>query len=169
MIFLSGPAINRFCTWLDQTSMSQYIQIHTWVIPSVQTVHILAIASVMASALLIDLRLLGIFGRDQSLQSVCKRFLPVIWVALPILLVTGTILIIGEPARALKNPVFQLKIVLILAAIALTGYFQYRLTQNPDRYDPAKGVRAKALLIAIPSLALWIGIVLAGRWIAYVL
>ena len=42
-------AIDNFCSWLDQTPLSQAIQSTPWVIPAVQTVHILAIAAVMSS------------------------------------------------------------------------------------------------------------------------
>jgi len=99
---------------------------------------------------MLDLRLLGIVGRDQPLGRVTNRFRPVIWWTLPILLVTGVVMIIGEPARSLANPVFQLKMLLLLAAIAVTAAFH-----------------KESRIIAIVSLSLWVGIVFAGRWIAY--
>jgi len=105
---------------------------------------------VMSSVLMLDLRLLGIFGADQPLARVTSRFRPVIWWTLPILLATGVVMIIGEPARSLANPVFQLKMLLLLAAITVTAALH-------------KGSR----IIAIASLLLWVGIVFAGRWIAY--
>jgi hypothetical protein len=73
----------------------------------------------------------------------------VIWWALPVLLATGAIMIIGEPVRSLANPVFQLKMALLLSAIAVF------LLPFKNR------------IVATLSLSLWIGIVFAGRWIAY--
>jgi hypothetical protein len=143
-------ALDRFCSWLEQTPLSQAIQSTSWVVPAVQTIHILAIAAVMSSVLMLDLRLLGVVGTDQPLARVTSRFRPVIWWTLPILLATGAVMIIGEPARSLANSVFQLKMLLLLAAIAVTAAFH-------------KGPR----IVAVLSLALWIGIVFAGRWIAY--
>ena len=143
-------ALDRFCSWLEQTPLSQAIQSTAWVVPAVQTIHILAIAAVMSSVLMLDLRLLGIVGGDQPLARVTSRFRPVIWWTLPILLATGAVMIIGEPARSLANSVFQLKMLLLLAAIAVTAAFH-------------KGPR----IVAVLSLSLWIGIVFAGRWIAY--
>jgi len=104
----------------------------------------------MSSVLMLDLRLLGMVGRDQPLERVTSRFRPVIWWTLPILLATGVVMIIGEPARSLANPVFQLKMLLLLAAIAVTA-----------------GLHKDSRIIAILSLSLWVGIVFAGRWIAY--
>ena len=143
-------ALDRFCSWLEQTPLSQAIQAAGWVVPTVQTIHILAIAAVMSSVLMLDLRLLGMVGRDQPLERVSARFRPVIWWALPVLLATGIVMIIGEPARSLANPVFQLKMLLLLAAIAVTA-----------------GLHKDSRIIAILSLSLWVGIVFAGRWIAY--
>jgi hypothetical protein len=160
-------SLDRFCLWLEATPWSQTIQSTAWIVPAVQTVHILAIATVAGSALMMNLRLLGLVGLDQPVERFSSRFLPVIWWALPVLFVTGVIMIIGEPARALKNPFFQLKMGLLIAALAVTAFYQLRLTRGGDRFNPATGGRGAALLIAIPSLALWTGIVFAGRWIAY--
>jgi len=143
-------ALDKFCSWLEQTPLSQTIQSTSWVVPTVQTIHILAIAAVMSSVLMLDLRLLGVVGTDQPLARVTSRFRPVIWWTLPILLATGAVMIIGEPARSLANSVFQLKMLLLLAAIGVTAAFH----QGPR-------------IVAVLSLALWIGIVFAGRWIAY--
>src|SRR5713101_1895947 len=130
-------SLNRFCLWLEQTSWSQAIQTTAWIVPAVQTVHILAIATVVSSALMINLRLIGLVGLDQPVKRFSARFLPVIWWALPILLVTGVIMIIGEPARALKNPFFQLKMGLLIAALGVTAFYQLRLNRGGDRYDLA--------------------------------
>jgi hypothetical protein len=52
---------------------------------------------------------------------------------------------------------------LLLAAMAVTALHQLRLAR---RHALPNG-RGTALLIALPSLALWAAIVFAGRWIAY--
>jgi hypothetical protein len=164
---MAVSALGRFCQWLEQTDPSQFIQKAGWVVPSVQTVHILAISAVAGSALILNLRLMGVLCTGQSLQSVAKRFAPVIWWSLPVLLATGTILTIGEPGRELLNPMFRIKMVLILGAMTLLAFFQTRLSRDPRRFDGAAG-RGAAFAIALASLLLWTGVVIAGRLIAYV-
>ncbi len=165
---MAVSALGSFCQWLEQTSLSQLIQGAGWVVPTVQTVHILAISAVAGAALIINLRLMGVICKDQKIRSISKRFGPVIWWSLPILLLTGVVLTIGEPARELLNPVFRLKIMLIFAAMALLAHFQSGVRRHPDRYESAHGGRGAAFLIAVPSLMLWAGIIFAGRWIAYI-
>jgi Family of unknown function (DUF6644) len=138
-----------------------------WVVPTVQTIHILAIAVVVSSVLMIDLRLIGLFWADRPLSRVSSRFLPLVWWPLLVLLATGAIMIIAEPARSLKNPAFQLKMSVLLAALAVTGLFQFLQRRNRAFGDLRYGSRATAAAVAIVSMLLWSAIVFAGRWIAY--
>ena len=162
-----AKSLNVICAWIEQTPLSQTIQVTNWIVPTVQTVHILAIAVVAGSALMIDLRLIGAYGADQPLRNVSSRFLPFVWWPLLILLATGAIMIIGEPSRSLKNPAFQLKMMLLVAAIIVTGLFQFLLRRDPAFGNPDARRRGVAVPIAVLSMLLWSGIIFAGRWIAY--
>jgi hypothetical protein len=157
--------IKEFADWLYQTAASGLIQNNFWVIPTVQTVHIVSIAVVMTSMAMLDLRLLGLAGRRQSLTAVAERFLPWTWVALVVLLCSGTLLIIGEPPRELESPVFWVKMGLLACALVITGTFQTVLRRRNGFWERHRGL---AGLVAVVSLTLWVGIVAAGRWIAYV-
>jgi hypothetical protein len=161
-------SLDSFCNWLAATSVSQTIQTIDWIIPAVQTIHILAVAAVVTSALMINLRLLGIRRNDQSVAGVAQRFLPFIWWPLPALLATGAVLIVAEPARALENPVFLLKMALLLAAAGVTLACQLPIRRNATFWELSSGRRRAAKLVALASIPLWIAIVCAGRWIAYV-
>lgn len=160
-------SLNAICVWIDQTPLSQAIQVTNWVVPAVQTVHILAIAVVASSALMIDLRLIGLFWADRPMKDVSSRFLPFVWWPLLILFATGAIMIISEPARSLKNPAFQLKMVLLVAALIVTGLIQFFRRRNTGFGDLSPGPHPVAVTVAVISLALWSAIIFAGRWIAY--
>jgi hypothetical protein len=154
--------------WLATTSLSLTIQNVTWIIPLVQTIHILCVAAVFSSVLMVDLRLLRLVQRAQPLSSVTSRFLSWLWVFLGILLITGSLLIIGEPERSLLNPAFLLKMAMLIAVIFITVLIARPLRTNEGFWEASFGRQAAAKLIAIVSLALWSGIIFAGRWIAYV-
>ncbi len=162
------PSLDSFCDRLSASALSQAIQSTDWVIPTVQTVHILAVAAVMSSILMFDLRLIGVRSRRESVVAVAARFIPVVWYGLPILLVTGGILIIAEPARALQNPVFILKMTLILLAAGLTLVSQVPLRRDQGFWEASLSRRRLARLVGGLSLPIWVAIVFAGRWIAYV-
>jgi hypothetical protein len=161
---MKTKALLDFCEAVDATALSQAIQAAKWVVPLVQTIHILAIAALLSSVLMINLRLLGANSRDQTLARVCARFRPVVWWSLPVLLVSGLILIIGEPARSLTNPFFQLKMGLLITVLIVTVLSQRPLNRDTAFWDDRVAI---GRAVAILSLLLWSGIVFAGRWIAY--
>jgi hypothetical protein len=160
-------SLHTFTEWLANTPFSQLIQNVSWIIPAVQSVHIVCIAIVMGSVALIDLRLLGVTARSQSISNLTSRLLPWVWVALVILLCSGAILAIGEPVRSLENPAFQAKMLMLLCVGSLTFFFQRMVRSDTAFWELSPARRATAKLTAIVSLLLWVGIVFAGRWIAY--
>ena len=160
--------VARFCDWLSLTPISMFIQTVQWIIPMVQSVHILAIAIVMSSVIMVDLRLLGLVGQGQTISSLSRRFLPWVWWSLLVLLVTGIVLITAEPRRDLLNPVFQAKMTLLAAAMIVTAAFQRAVRRNMQAWDDAPERRRGAWITATTSLLLWAAIVGCGRWIAYV-
>jgi len=165
---MSSHALKSWCDWLAATAASQRIQSTEWIIPATQTVHILAVAAVLTSALIIDLRLLGLLWRDQPVDAVIRRLAPFIWWPLPLLAATGSTLIVAEPARALLNPVFYLKMGLLVAAAGVTLSCQMPLRRDARFWERSTARYRGARLMALASLPLWVGVVFAGRWIAYV-
>ena len=71
--------LSEFSKWLAATPLSHVIQTTKWVIPALQTIHILSVAVVFSSAVLVDLRLWRLLNRDVPLPDVARRFLPMIW------------------------------------------------------------------------------------------
>ena len=134
----------------------------------VQSVHILAIAIVMSSVVVVDLRLMGLMGHSQSITGMTRRFIPWVWWALAALLLSGVVLITAEPRRDLLNPVFQAKMVLVVVAIAVTVVFQETVRRNVEFWDLSPSRRTGAWVTAVASLLVWTAIVGCGRWIAYV-
>ena len=159
--------LHAFAEWLSQTQISQVVQNVSWIIPSVQSIHILCIAIVMSAVVMVDLRLLGVIGRGQPTAAYISRFLTWIWPTLAVLLVTGSILITGEPGRSLENPAFQTKMVLLILAMITTAVLQRPTFKDPAYWELTTGHRMSARVLAVISLLLWVGIVFAGRWIAY--
>ncbi len=158
----------EFVTWLAGTSASEQIQKALWLIPLVQSVHILAVAMLGSAVLMVDLRILGVSGGAVSMQQTAHRFLPWIWWGLVVLAATGAVLIIGEPKRSLINPAFQLKMLMILIGIVITLGFQHALRQHAANWDDNARGRTVTHALAVFTMVLWIAIAIAGRWIAYV-
>ena len=153
--------IATFSDWLSNTAPSQFIQVTNWIIPTMQTIHILCIALLLSAAVLVDLRSFGAGLRSETLTQVADRFVPKIWGCLPVLLVTGLILIVAEPGRTLGNPAFYVKMISLLLVIGVTLWLhRYARSARPLSALPA--------LLAIVSVLLWATIIVSGRLIAYI-
>ena len=118
--------MKQFALWLATTPPSVFIQEHNaWTIPAIQSIHIVGIALVMGSVLMIDLRILGWAWTDQTLRQTTSRFGPWLTGSLWLLLVTGLLMVIGEPVRELVTFSFWLKMALVaigaLVAVASSG------------------------------------------------
>jgi hypothetical protein len=159
--------LTDFCAWLQQTAFSQTLQNVEWIVPAVQTIHILAIGAVISSALIINLRLFGILAMDQPLARVSARYLRVIWCTLPVLLVTGSLLITAEPLRSIGSPAFQLKMALLVCVSIILLVYQSRLARTAPGATRSTEAPRRGAVLTVAALLLWIGIIFAGRWIAY--
>ena len=160
-------ALSELSKWLAATPLSHTIQTSSWIIPTIQIIHILGVAVLFSSAVLVDLRIWRLLERDMPLAQIARRFLPPIWPVLLILLVTGSLLIVGEPRRSLLNSTFYLKMALLAVAIMLTAGLQRSISSSPNSWDKDRGRLLAARFAATASIALWCGILFAGRWIAY--
>ena len=160
--------IAQFCDWLAKTPISVTIQSVPWVVPAVQTIHILCIGIVVTYNLMLGLRLMGVAGKSRTIAEMADEFMPWTWGALAVLATTGVVMIIGEPARELRNPAFWTKMGLLVFAIGLTLFFQRTVRKNASYWDESASKRTSAKAVGATSMVLWVSILVAGRLIAYV-
>lgn len=157
-------ALIKFTSWLGGTWLTAAVAGHFWVVPALQTIHILSVAVVLSGVLFINLRVVGWLDRGQTIGAVLDRFLAPVAIAIVVLAVTGVLQIAGEPTRALFRVIFWVKMALILAAAALTWSHRGLVAEGGATVTPPSGRKAIALL----ALALWLAVIVTGRWIAYV-
>jgi hypothetical protein len=160
--------IQRFCDWLASTRLSQLFADLGWFVPTVQTIHILAIAAVVTMLGMMNFRMLRITRSGPPLQNLSGGYVPWVWRALVVLLVSGILLTITEPTRELMNSSFRLKMLMVAVLVALTAVFSSALRKDPEYWSASRGRRVLGSAIALLSLLLCLSIVAAGRLIAYV-
>src|SRR5688500_18717533 len=132
--------LRAFSDWLAETPLSTVIQNVSWIIPGVQTIHIVCVAIVISATFLVSLRVLGVFDPSEPIAALSRRFLPWVWYALVLLLVTGSLLIVGEPGRSLLNPAFAVKMLMLVIVAGLTAILQRPLATEAGYWD-ASGQR----------------------------
>ena len=149
--------------WLEDTSLSMWMRGESMLaFPLVLSMHTLGMGFLAGTSAGIDLRLLGVANRVPL--SDLAKFYPVMWLALALNFTSGVLLLIGYPYKAFTNPLFYLKLTLIAVAVYLVVRIRrdVLLQAQPDATALHRG-----RLLAMVSLACWVGVIFAGRLLAY--
>jgi hypothetical protein len=157
--------MHAFATWLQATSLSHTIQSVSWVVPLLQSIHILTIGVVFVSSLMIALRVLGRMRADEPFEAVWSRFAPWMWAGLAVMLATGLILVVGEPVREFTALSFWIKMMLVVTAATATVLYgrSLRAAAPPPPAEFSTPARLASVLIVV----LWLAVIFLGRAIAY--
>ena len=157
--------IDPFLLWLESTALSQWVvgSPSLFAFPGILALHAIGMGFAVGICLALDLRVLGVAPGVQVAQM--RRFVPIVWVAFWINAISGVLLLIGYPTKALTNPVFYLKLLLIAVGLVLFGRIGRRVFDDAagDRQSESPVVRR----LAIVSMVCWVGAITAGRFLAY--
>jgi hypothetical protein len=174
--------VREFAEWLQATPVSVSIQsMSGWIIPLLQSIHIVMIGVVFVSSLVITLRVLGRMRADEPFVVVWNRFAPWMWIGLVVMALTGLTLVVAEPVREFTALSFWLKMALIAVAVASILLFGRSLEPGMRRAPSAPGTMAAGgtlpaagqefspgkKAVAVATVVLWVAIIFLGRAIAY--
>jgi len=133
-----------------------------WAYPMILTMHTVGLGIVVGGAIVIDFRLLGV-GPGIPLEEV-ERVFPLFWLGFIINLVSGVMLFVSEAADKATQPVFLVKLLLVIVGVVVTSRIRRLLFGGGS---PAARVPSRVRTLAMTSLALWAGAIVAGRLMAY--
>jgi uncharacterized membrane protein len=156
-----------FCQWLAETRGSIALHESLFMYPLVESTHVLTLMLFVGSTVLLDLRLLGLSLREVPVTEVLARLLPWAKLGFAVMVVTGVLLFYAIPVRTYHSIFFRIKVLMLLAAGLNVFLFNRRVRQSVSEWDLARVTPRGARIAAALSLALWAGIIVAGRMIAY--
>ncbi|PYS55278.1 MAG: hypothetical protein DMG13_04680 [Acidobacteria bacterium] len=134
-----------------------------WAFPFILICHTVGMGFLVGTNVAMDLRILGFAPRVPL--SLFQKFFPVMQLAFCVNAVSGILLLIAYPTKALTNPLFYIKLCLIAFALTQTRWIRDQVLRNPA--VDVKPVLGKGRVLAGTSLAVWAGAVTAGRLLAY--
>jgi hypothetical protein len=153
----------QFLGWLQESPPILLLRgANHLVIEITEVAHVLGLVSFLAALLLVNLRLLGLGLRRQSIPDVATAAAPLLWTGLGLTLLTGTILFLSGPVRYYLNSAFQPKMALLALAL-LVQVALYRRVVRLQAPSVALG-----RVVGGASLLLWFGVGVCGRAIGYV-
>ncbi len=148
--------------WFEATAVGTAVSKSTYLFPSIEVVHLLGLTLLLGAVLVINMRLLGLGMRRQSVPQVSEAMTPLFWTGVGTAILTGAVLFLAEAVKCYFNVAFAYKMTLLALALLfhITIHRKVRMSAAPSS--------AAAASVAIISLVLWFGVGIAGRWIGFI-
>lgn len=155
-LFLRSLEETNFSTWLRESNS-------IFAFYFVLLFHTFGLALLVGSNAIVDLRILGV-AANLPLAPL-KRFFSIMWLGFALNVITGILLVIAYPTKALTNPVFYLKLTFIALAVIVMQKTYTSVFGDDGLSEEMMEVKGRAL--AKWSLVFWVAAITAGRLLAY--
>ena|SRR5690348_12283703 len=149
--------------WLESLWLGKAVVSSLWLFPVIESVHLLALAMLGGSILLVDLRMLGFGLKNSSVMSLARDARPFTIGAIIMLICTGVPLFLAEAIKCYYSQAFWVKMSTLAVAIIYTFTIRTRVT----RAEPVHNTARLQMLVGALSIALWVTVAAAGRWIGF--
>ncbi len=148
---------------LGQSALGRYMQTSVWGFAAVEAIHLLALAVLGGSVLVVDLRLLGAIFRKESSRSLGRDLSRLLLGSLVVLILTGIAMVSEEALKCYYSSAFRWKMALLAAAVVFYFTLHRRALLRADTHALTLWSR----IAAIVSMGLWLGVGVAGRAIGF--
>lgn len=152
--------------WVQNTGWATGIKESSLLFPIIEGSHIMALSFSVGLIMILDMRLLRISFRSETVSSIMAQLMPFTLAGFAIEMLTGVLLFLTQAVKAYGNPFFRIKMILLVLAGINALYYQikfYPKMAEWDRTATPVGVR----IVAVMSLVLWAGVIACGRTMAY--
>lgn len=161
------PFIDNLLQWFESSSLAIFIQQSSWAFPAIETVHVIAVALVVGTISVVDLRLLGLASTGRPITQLCREILPITWASFVLAVVAGSLMFISQAMEYFVNYAFRAKFIIMALAGINMLVFQLITCRRVSNWDRGSAIPVAGRLAGGISLACWIGIVFFGRWIGF--
>jgi hypothetical protein len=145
------------CESLEQVPWIRTINSTAWMISIVWLIHYLGVFLMVGTIVFLDLRILGFAGKGHNVAQLAGGLLPWTWTGLGMVVLSGSLMFAGQATTFYSAPFFRIKIAwLVLALFCLVAQ------RKMPRWDQMQDLPRGAKWLAMASLVLWIGAILAS-------
>lgn len=157
----------NFLTWIGESRIGIAVAESATIFPWLEVVHVIGIASMLGSILIVDLRLTGLAARGYPLTALTRSVLPVTWAGFLLALGSGLLMFSSQPQTYWENWYFRAKMCLLLLGGINMLAFHLLNGRTMSRWDKSASPPFAARIAGGASMAIWVLVVAAGRWIGF--
>jgi hypothetical protein len=159
--------IVAFLKSLEASGLATGIRNSLWLFPLIESTHVIGLALVFGTILIIDLRLLGIASTQRSFRRMASDILKWTWAAFALTALTGALMFITNSLVYYHNFFFRTKMLLLLLSGINMLIFELTAGRTIHNWDKAPSAPSAGKALAAVSLVMWIGIIIMGRLIGF--
>ena len=153
-------AIEAAMTALEQSGLGVLARGSAWLYPLANLAHVLGAALLVGAIATFDVQLLR--GAPHP-RTTYRAAMPVAAIGLALQVASGIVLLAADATPVIGNPAFQFKMAMFALGLINVAVFRWRFGGGLKAEVPLDG----ATWFAALSLASWLLVLLAGRFIAY--
>ena len=154
---------------IEYSSLGTTIAESTWMFPTLETIHVIALVTVIGMIAIVDLRLVGVGSKALAVTKLSKDTLPWVWGAFILAAMSGSLLFISKATSYVANPYFLWKMVMMALAGFNMMYFHFFTYRTVEHWDLDPSVPFAAKFAGAMSLIFWLAVVFFGRAIGFTL
>lgn len=160
-------SLAAFADFFYQSALSEWIRGSLKALPVIESIHVMAVATVFGTILLVDLRLMGLADTARPFTRLFRETLRFTWMAFVVAAVTGALLFMPNARTYVVNTAFWLKIGSLVLAGVNMGVFEVTTMRSVAAWDAAGQVPANARVAGALSILLWTAVIVFGRLIGF--
>src|SRR5580698_5869841 len=122
-----------FFLWCENTHLGLWIKNATWVFATIETIHIMALAVLFGTLVVVDLRLLGFGMLRQSPSYLAQLMAPWTYSSLAVMALTGISLFVAEANRLSRSSPFAFKMLFLILAVGTHFTVRAKVTREQVR------------------------------------
>ncbi|SRR5690606_37927285 len=152
---------------IEASAIGEWMRTTVKAMPVVEAIHVIAIAVVFGTILVVDLRLLGIGDARRPYTQVSRELLGWTWAAFVVAAITGAMMFAANAVTYYHNTPFRLKMVALVAAGVNMAVFHLVTGRNVEDWDTRRSAPPGGRLAGALSILIWISVIFLGRWIGF--
>jgi hypothetical protein len=156
-----------FIQSIEASAVGEWLRSSVAALPWVNAAHVLCIALVFGSILVVDLRLLGVLERQRSVVRISREMLWLTWAAFAGAVVTGAVYFSANATSYWFNTAFRFKMLAILLAGVNMAVFQFITWRGVAAWERGTPTPAAARVAGALSITIWTCVIFLGRWIGF--
>jgi hypothetical protein len=159
--------LTAFADALQQSGISEWMRGSLKALPIIEAIHVMAVATVFGTILIVDLRLLGLRDTNRPVTRVFEETLRWTWAGFALAAVTGALLFVPNARTYVANTAFALKMMALVGAAINMAVFQFTTLRSVASWEAGAPMPPGARIAGGASIFIWTCVIVCGRWIGF--